>query len=204
MEEKKALLIVDVQNDFCPGGALAVPKGDKIVAVLNKYMMIFSRKKWPIFASRDWHPKQSKHFKKSGGPWPEHCIQNTRGARLHPDLRLPKGTIVLSKGMDPDKDSYSAFQAVDAKGTKFFELLKISGIKELFVGGLATDYCVKSSVLDALKLGFKVKLLIDAIKGVNIKPEDSEQAIEEMVRGGAEKMTLKEEKNGQKEIAQNT
>jgi nicotinamidase/pyrazinamidase len=192
MEEKKALLIVDVQNDFCPGGALAVPEGDKIVPVLNKYMIIFSRKKWPIFASRDWHPKESKHFKKFGGPWPEHCIRNTRGARLHPNLRLPKETILLSKGMDPDKDSYSAFQAVDAKGTDFFELLKNSGIKELFVGGLATDYCVKSSVLDALKFGFKVRLLIDAIRGVNIKPEDSEQAIGEMVRGGAEKMTLEE------------
>jgi len=187
MEEKKALLIVDVQNDFCPGGALAVPEGDKIISILNKYMMIFSRKKWPIFASRDWHPKESKHFKKFGGPWPEHCIQNTRGARLHPSLRLPKETILLSKGMDPDKDSYSAFQAVDSKGTGFFELLKMSGIKELFVGGLATDYCVKSSVLDALKVGFKVKLLIDAIKGVNIKPEDSEEAIEEMVRAGAER-----------------
>ncbi|NIM03524.1 bifunctional nicotinamidase/pyrazinamidase [bacterium] len=192
MEEKKALLIVDVQNDFCPGGALAVPEGDKIVPILNKYMMIFSKKKWPIFASRDWHPKESKHFKKFGGPWPEHCIQNTKGAGLHPDLRLPKETILLSKGMDPDKDSYSAFQAVDAKGTGFFELLKSSGINGLFVGGLATDYCVKSSVLDALKHVFKVKLLMDAIRGVNINPEDSEQAIEEMVRGGAEKMTLQE------------
>ncbi|MDH5174327.1 MAG: bifunctional nicotinamidase/pyrazinamidase [Elusimicrobiota bacterium] len=192
MEEKKALLIVDVQNDFCPGGALAVSQGDKIVPILNKYMMIFSRKKWPIFASRDWHPRKSKHFKKFGGPWPEHCIQNTRGARLHPGLRLPEETIVISKGMDPDKDSYSAFQAVDSKGTEFLELLKMSGIKELYVGGLATDYCVKSSVLDALKFGFKVKLLIDAIKGVNIKPEDSEEAIQEMIRGGAEKMTLKE------------
>jgi len=192
MEEKKALLIVDVQNDFCPGGALAVREGDKIVPILNKYMMIFSRKKWPIFASRDWHPKESKHFKKFGGPWPQHCIQNTRGARLHPGLRLPKETIVISKGMDPDRDSYSAFQAVDSKGNVFFELLKSSGINELFVGGLATDYCVKSSVLDALKFGFKVKLLTDAIKGVNIKSEDSEQAIGEMVRGGAEKMTLEE------------
>ena len=192
MESKKALLIVDVQNDFCPGGALAVPEGDKIVPILNRYMMIFSRKKWPIFASRDWHPRESKHFKQFGGPWPEHCIQNTRGARLHPGLRLPEETIVISKGMDPDKDSYSAFQAVDSKGTEFLELLKMSGIKELYVGGLATDYCVKSSVLDALKFGFKVKLLIDAIKGVNIKPEDSEEAIQEMIRGGAEKMTLKE------------
>lgn len=190
MESKKALLIVDVQNDFCPGGALAVPEGDKIVPILNKYMMIFSRKKWPIFASRDWHPQETKHFKQFGGLWPEHCIQNTKGAGFHPDLRLPQETIILSKGMDPDKDSYSAFQAVDSKGTKFFELLKISGINELFVGGLATDYCVKSSVLDALKFGFKVKLLIDSIKGVNIKSKDSDQAIEEMVSCGAEKMTL--------------
>lgn len=190
MEPKKALLIVDVQNDFCPGGALAVPEGDKIVPILNKYMMIFSRKKWPIFASRDWHPQETKHFKQFGGLWPEHCIQNTKGAGFHPDLRLPQETIILSKGIDPDKDSYSAFQAVDSKGTEFFELLKISGINELFIGGLATDYCVKSSVLDALKLGFKVKLLIDSIKGVNIKSKDSEEAIEEMVSCGAEKMTL--------------
>ncbi len=190
MESKKALLIVDVQNDFCPGGALAVPEGDKIVPILNKYMMIFSRKKWPIFASRDWHPQETKHFKQFGGLWPEHCIQNTKGAGFHPDLRLPQETIILSKGMDPDKDSYSAFQAVDSKGTKFFELLKISGINELFVGGLATDYCVKLSVVDALKFGFKVKLLIDGIKGVNIKSKDSEEAIEEMVSHGAEKMTL--------------
>ena len=190
MEEKKALLIVDVQNDFCPGGALAVPEGDEIVPILNKYMMIFSGKKWPIFASRDWHPKESKHFKQFGGPWPQHCIQNTRGARLHPNLRLPRETILLSKGMDPDKDSYSAFEAVDSKGTEFFELLKMSGIDEIFVGGLATDYCVKTTVLDALKSGLKVKLLIDGIKGVNIKPRDSEEAIEEMISRGAEKMTL--------------
>lgn len=192
MESKKALLIVDMQNDFCPGGALAVPDGDRIVPILNKYMMFFSRRKWPIFASRDWHPKETKHFKQFGGLWPKHCVQDTKGARLHSDLRLPKEIIVLSKGMDPDKDSYSAFQAVDSKGTEFFELLKTSGINELWVGGLATDYCVKSSVLDALKLGFKVKLLIDGIKGVNLKPKDSEQAIEEMVSRGAEKMTLEE------------
>jgi len=186
MEPKKALLIVDVQNDFCPGGTLAVPEGDRIISILNKYIKIFSKEKLPILASRDWHPKRSKHFKKFGGLWPKHCIQNTRGARFHPHLRLPTGTTILSKGMDPDKDSYSAFQAVDTNGTEFFQLLKTSGIDELFVGGLATDYCVKSSVLDALKLGFKVRLLTDAIKGVNIKPQDSENAIKEMVTRGAE------------------
>ncbi len=192
MEAKKALLIVDVQNDFCPGGTLAVPEGDRIIPILNKYIKIFSKKKLPIFASRDWHPKESKHFKKFGGVWPKHCIQNTRGARFHPHLKLAKETIILSKGMDPDKDSYSAFQAVDTNGTEFLELLRTHGIDELFVGGLATDYCVKSSVLDALKLGFRVKLLIDAIKGVNIKPQDSEYAMKEMVSGGAEKMNFEE------------
>jgi len=190
MKQEKALLIVDVQNDFCPGGALAVREGDRIISVLNKYIKIFLRKKLPIFVSRDWHPKESKHFKQFGGPWPKHCIQNTRGARFHPDLELPKGIIILSKGMDPDKDSYSAFQAVDSNGTEFFKLLKTLGVNKMFVGGLATDYCVKSSVLDALKFGFKVKLLMDGIKGVNIKPKDSEEAIEEMVSRGAEKMTL--------------
>jgi len=181
-----------VQNDFCPGGTLAVPEGDRIISILNKYIKIFLREKLPIFASRDWHPKESKHFKKFGGLWPKHCVQNTRGARFHPHLRLPNETIILSKGMDPDKDSYSAFQAVDSNGTQFFELLKTQGIDELFVGGLATDYCVKSSVLDALKSGFKVKLLIDGIKGVNIKPQDSEDAMKEMVNHGAEKMNFEE------------
>lgn len=190
MKHNKALLVVDVQNDFCPGGALAVPEGDKVIPALNKYVKLFSRENLPIFASRDWHPPETKHFKDFGGRWPSHCIQRTKGARFHPDLKLPEETIVLSKGMDPDKDSYSAFQAVDSKGAEFLNLLKNFGINELFVGGLATDYCVKSSVLDALKFGLNVRLLIDAIKGVNIKAKDSEDAIREMVSCGAEKMTF--------------
>ena len=190
MKLKKALLIVDVQNDFCPGGALAVPEGGKIVPVLNKYIKIFLKNKLPIFASRDWHPKKTKHFKDFGGLWPKHCIQNTQGARFHGQLKLPKGTIILSKGMDPKEDSYSVFQAVDQKGNAFLNLLKKLGIIELYVGGLATDYCVKLSVLDALKRGFKVKILMDAIKGVNIKPKDSQEAIEQMLKHGAQKITL--------------
>jgi nicotinamidase/pyrazinamidase len=190
MKLKKALLIVDMQNDFCPGGALAVKEGDKIVPVLNKYIKFFVREKLPIFASRDWHPKETKHFKQYGGLWPKHCIQNTEGAMFHPGLKLPKEAIVLSKGIDPNKDSYSAFQAVDSNGTDFLPLLKALGIKELFIGGLATDYCVKSTVLDGLKAGFKVNLLVDAIKGVNIRPKDSEEAIEEMVARGAKKLTF--------------
>jgi nicotinamidase/pyrazinamidase len=192
---KKALLVVDVQNDFCPGGALGVPQGDKIVSAVNKYVKIFTKKKLPIFASRDWHPIRTKHFKDFGGVWPVHCLQNSRGAAFHPKLKLPKEMIQLYKGMDPEKDSYSVFQAEDLSGTGFLKLLNMLGIKELYIGGLATDYCVKFSVLDALKHKFKVKLLIDAIKGVNLKPDDSEKAIKEMVRKGAKKITLKEISN---------
>jgi len=190
MKKNYALLIVDVQNDFCADGKLAVPEGDAIVPMLNLYISIFSRNKWPVFASRDWHPQKSAHFKNFGGQWPEHCIQDTPGAKFHPLLRLPQDALILSGGMDPDEDGYSAFQAVDSRGNEFTHLLNTFSIKELFVGGLATDYCVKWSVLDALKFGFKVTLLTDAIKGVDLKPKDSEAAIEEMVRLGAKKMTF--------------
>ena len=187
---KKALLIVDLQNDFCPGGKLAVPEGDKIINKLNKYIKFFTQKKLPVFASRDWHPKKSRHFKQFGGNWPGHCIQNTKGARFHPKLKLPKEAIILSKGMDPAQDSYSVFDSFDTNQTPFINLLKIFGIKELYIGGLATDYCVKYSVIDALKSGLKVKLLIDAIKGVDINPGDSERSIKEMISAGAKKTTL--------------
>ena len=111
MKTKKALLIVDVQNDFCPGGALAVPQGDSIVAAINKYIRIFAKRKLPIFASRDWHPVRTRHFRDFGGEWPAHCVQNTKGAQFHPKLRLPKDAVLLYKGMSPEEDSYSVFQA---------------------------------------------------------------------------------------------
>ena len=184
-----ALLIVDVQNDFCPGGALAVAQGDKVVPALNRYIEIFSKGKNPVIASRDWHPAKTRHFKNFGGPWPIHCVQNTPGAAFHPALKLPPRTIIVSKGMDLEKDSYSAFQAIDERGQPFLEILNDLDVKELWIGGLATDYCVKASVLDALK-DFDVKLLMDAIEGVNIHPDDSKRAIEEMVAAGAQKMTF--------------
>jgi len=191
MKHKKALLIVDLQNDFCPGGALAIPEGDKIIPNINKYIRIFTKAQLPIFASRDWHPVRTKHFKDFGGAWPVHCIQNTRGAAFHLKLKLPKEAILLYKGMDPEKDSYSVFQAEDDSGLIFLNLLKIRGIKEIYICGLATDYCVKSSALDALKFGFKVKLLVDGIKGVDLKEGDSQRAIAEMIKKGAKKITLK-------------
>ncbi len=185
----RGLLIVDVQNDFCPNGALAVAGGDKIIPVLNRYIEIFSRGKDPVIASRDWHPAKTKHFRDFGGPWPAHCVQNTPGAAFHPALKLPARTIVVSKGMDPDKDSYSAFQAVDERGRPLRDILKDAGVKELWIGGLATDYCVKASALDALK-HFRVNLLVDAIKGVDLNPGDSQRAVEEMLAAGAREMTL--------------
>jgi len=187
---KKALLIVDVQNDFCPGGALAVPEAERIIPILNKYINLFLKFNLPIFACRDWHPKETKHFKRFGGLWPEHCLANSKGAMFYLKLRLPQNAMVLSKGMDPEKKSYSAFQAIDSNGAQFYNLLNIFEIKEVFVGGLATDYCVKCSVLDALKFGFKVKLLTDAIKGVDVKKGDSEAALAEMASLGAKKVTL--------------
>jgi len=186
-----ALVIVDVQNDFCPGGALAVTDGDLIVPVLNKYIEVFAENNRPILASRDWHSRETKHFKLFGGLWPEHCVQNTQGALFHPGLKLPSQTVVLSKGIDPDKDGYSAFEAADDQGQDLLSILNGLGVKELFVGGLATDYCVKSTVLEALK-NFKVNLLVDAVKGVNLNPDDSKTAVEEMVAGGAIKMTFDE------------
>jgi nicotinamidase/pyrazinamidase len=192
MKFDKALLIIDLQNDFCPGGALAVPEGDSIIDTINSYIEYFHQRKLPIFASRDWHPVRTTHFKEFGGAWPAHCVQNTKGAEFHPQLKLPTDAILLYKGMDPAKDSYSVFQAEDAHGVGFELLLHDAGIAELFVCGLATDYCVKSSVLDALQRKIKVRLLVDAIRGVNIQADDSERALEEMLKQGAKKLTLKE------------
>jgi nicotinamidase/pyrazinamidase len=179
-----------VQNDFTPRGALAVKEGDKIIPPINKYIKIFSKNNLPVFATRDWHPRATNHFKKYGGLWPVHCVQGTKGAEFHPKLKLPKEAILLYKGMDPNINSYSAFHAQDKKGTYFMQLLRKLNIQELYISGLATDYCVKFSALHALKKGFKVKILTDAIKGVNLKPQDSQEALRLITRLGAEPVTL--------------
>jgi nicotinamidase/pyrazinamidase len=192
MSVKSALLVVDVQLDFCPGGALPVPAGDTIIPLLNKYMKLFAGHNLPVFASRDWHAGQTTHFKEFGGTWPRHCVQDTKGAQFHPVLAVPESAIILSKGMSAEGDSYSAFQAVDDHNAAFDALLRQHGIKSLYIGGLATDYCVTWTVLDGLKYGYKVTLLLDAIKGVNVRPTDAEVAIEEMVRLGAQKTTFEQ------------
>ncbi len=184
MNRKDALVIVDAQNDFCPGGALAVADGDQIVQTLNRYIDIFSKAHCPIFATRDWHPAKTSHFKDYGGPWPVHCVQQSYGAEFHPALRLGSAA-VLSKGMAADQDSYSGFQATNSSGTLLADLLRRDGIERIFVGGLATDYCVKHTVLDGLTHGFKVVLLADAVRAVNLAPNDGAVAIDEMIRAGA-------------------
>jgi nicotinamidase/pyrazinamidase len=187
---RDALVVVDVQNDFCPGGTFAVPDGDAVVAPLNDYIARFRSADGAVFASRDWHPAKTTHFKAYGGAWPPHCVQETPGAAFHRDLALPADAVVVSKGMDPEEDAYSCFQAEDASGMPFAAALGERGVQRLYVGGLATDYCVRATVLDALREGFEVLVLADAIRAVDLEPGDGARAVEEMRRAGARFITL--------------
>ena len=187
---EEALLIVDVQNDFCVGGSLAVPASQQIIDCLNEYTRRFADRGAPVVASRDWHPPVTRHFADHGGVWPVHCVQGTPGAEFHPDLRLPPQTVIASKGSDPEEDSYSAFEAKLPDGRLLGEYLRDEGVRRIYVGGLATDYCVRSSVLDALRAGFQATVLLDASRGVDVQPGDSEKAIAEMVGAGADVTTL--------------
>lgn len=169
----KALLIVDVQNDFCPGGALAAPGGDKVVPVINRLMEHFDI----IVASRDWHPKGSIHFNK----WPVHCIENSFGAAFHSDLNTKNIQQVFFKGTGNRDDGYSAFEATN---TNLKEYLKQQNVNELYITGLTTEYCVKESALDAVKNGFHAYVIIDAIQGVHLHEGDEEKALKEMELNG--------------------
>jgi len=180
-----ALLIVDVQNDFCPGGALAVANGDRVVAPLNRAAELFAAAGRPIYASRDWHPARTSHFAPFGGPWPVHCVQGTAGAAFHPALSLPESAVVLNKGDNPERDDYSAVMAHDASGASLLDRLQCEGVHHLYVGGLATDYCVKATVIDLLAVGYAVTLLLDAIAGVDLSPGDSDHALATMLAAGA-------------------
>ena len=180
IDQGDALIIVDVQNDFLPGGALEVPNSDVIIPVLNRYIVLFSKAGLPVVATRDWHPPDHCSFKNQGGLWPPHCVRRTKGAEFSPELELPENTIIVSKATSVESDAYSGFE-----GTNLDEILREKGIERLFIGGLATDYCVLNTVKDALKNGYKVFLLTDAIKAVNIKPDDGAKAEKEMIEGGA-------------------
>ena len=179
-DKKRALIVVDVQNDFCPGGALAVAHGDEVVPPLNKLIEEFLQQGEPVFKGRDWHPEKTRHFAAYGGTWPVHCVQNTKGAEFHPGLLDDIHIRVISKGLG-DEDCYSAFD-----GTNLALELRRLGVEEVWVGGLATDYCVKNTVLDALKDGFRVKALENAMRSVELQPGDGERAIEEMREAGAD------------------
>jgi nicotinamidase/pyrazinamidase len=178
--DRRALIVVDVQNDFCPGGSLAVEHGDEVVAPLNRLIEEFLSRGEPVYKSRDWHPANTKHFTAYGGTWPVHCVQGTRGAEFHPQLSRDPRVRVVSKG-EGDEDNYSAFD-----GTTLTDSLRAEGVSEVWVGGLATDYCVKQTVLDALRAGFRVRALSDAMRAVNLHPGDDALAVEEMRRAGAE------------------
>ena len=183
-----ALLIVDFQNDFCPGGALPVAEGDRIARPINELLASFDL----VIATRDWHPANHGSFRgievdpakwRGADPpaiWPVHCVQGTPGAELYPALDQAKVDVIIDKGQDPNSQGYSAFQ-----DTNLGELLRERGVERLFVTGLATDYCVKNSVLDALGLGLEVTVVEDAVRGVDVHPGDSERALEQMETAGA-------------------
>jgi nicotinamidase/pyrazinamidase len=186
----KALLIVDLQNDFCPGGALGIEGGDEIIPALNEYAEKFARAGLPVYASRDWHPRETNHFKEWGGPWPPHCVRNTRGAEFHPAVRMPPHTRIVSKGTDPIDHGYSAFEALDEQGKPLADSLHEAGVRHLYIGGLATDYCVRASALDGLGEGMDVVVLTDAIRGIDVNPGDIQRAMDAMTGSGARTATL--------------
>ena len=191
---KKALIVVDVQNDFCPGGSLAVAHGDEVVAPLNQLMKEFLDRGEPVYKTRDWHPPKAAHFADYGGTWPVHCVQNTHGAEFHPNLMDDPRITVISKGFDESADGYSGFD-----GTQLSQQLRDEGVEEVWVGGLATDYCVKATVIDARKEGFKVKALADAMRPVNVNADDGSKALEEMSAAGAEIVGSKSKAAGEGE-----
>jgi len=178
-----ALIVVDVQRDFLPGGALGVPEGDEVVAPLNRLIEAFAAAGLAVFYSRDWHPANHCSFRAQGGPWPPHCVAGTEGAGFARELVVLPSSIVVSKATTPERDAYSAFQ-----GTALAAQLRAIGVKHVFVGGLATDYCVRATVLDARKHGFEVEVVEDAIRAVEVEPGDGARALSDMQEQGARLM----------------
>lgn len=173
LAEGDALLIVDVQRDFLPGGSLAVPEGDEVVPVLAAMAGQFAARGLPVIASRDWHTPDHCSFEAQGGPWPPHCVAETAGAELDPGLRLPADTKIVDKGITADKDAYSAFE-----GTELDAWLGDRGVRRVFIGGLATEYCVLNTAADAIQAGYEVVLLEDAIRAID--EADGQRAIESL------------------------
>ncbi len=182
-----ALLIVDAQNDFLPGGSLAVSHGDEVVPALNRYLQIFVEHRLPVYATRDWHPEKHCSFREQGGPWPPHCVADSSGAKFAATLQLPPAAVIISKAISEEQDAYSGFE-----GTDLDSRLHSANISRLYIGGLATDYCVLNTVRDALRHGYQVLLLSDAIRAVDVQPGDGQRSEEEMVKLGAQRITVEE------------
>ena len=180
LNETDALLVIDMQYDFLPGGSLGVPRGDEVLAPINTLMALFAARGLPIYASRDWHPENHCSFAARGGPWPPHCVANTEGAAFSKELVLPANTVIISKADREDADAYSAFN-----GTALAGHLRQHGVTRVFVCGLATDYCVLNSVVDARENGFDVVILPEAMRAVDVAAGDGERAIERMAGLGA-------------------
>lgn len=174
-EGKTALIVVDVQNDFCPGGALGVPDGDAVIPVLNAAMDGYDE----VVTTQDWHPPDHVSFTAQGGTWPPHCIAGSAGAELHPELRRDAITLQIRKADTPAVDAYSGFQ-----GTDLAEKLEARGVTDVTVGGLATDYCVKATALDAQAAGFNVTVLAEGSRPVDVNPGDGDRALEELRNAG--------------------
>ncbi len=179
LQEGDALVIVHIQKDFLPGGALAVPDGEQVVPVMNRYIERFEDAGLPIFATRDWHPPNHCSFHAQGGPWPEHCVAGSPGAEFAPWLKLPGSAAVVSAATNPEREAYSGFD-----GTNLTEQLRARGVTRLFIGGLATDYCVVSTVMGAVAEGFTTIYLRDASRAINAKPGDGEATEKEMKDAG--------------------
>jgi nicotinamidase/pyrazinamidase len=183
---ESALLVVDIQKDFCAGGALAAPGGDDIIPALNRHLADARTREIAVYATRDWHPAKTSHFKEYGGAWPPHCVQGTPGAQFHPDLKLPPEAIIVNKGDDPQRHGYSAFDGHTSDGKTLLHDLRDRRITRVYVMGIATDYCVRESALDALRAGLEVRVLADAIAGIDVRPGDAQRALDEISAAGAQ------------------
>jgi nicotinamidase/pyrazinamidase len=179
LDQGDVLLVVDVQNDFCTGGSLPVPMGEAVVPELNHWIAAAVAGGATVCASRDWHPPGHTSFRERGGPWPPHCVRDTRGAALRSDLHLPASVLIVDKGVQPDRDNYSAFD-----GTGLAERLRATGVTRVWVGGLALDYCVLATALDSVKEGFETHLLLRASRPVDVTLGDGDRAVDRMVAAG--------------------
>ena len=192
---KYALLVVDIQNDFCSGGALAVTGGDEVIDLANRLITLFRQNSWPIYLTRDWHPDNHCSFRAFGGPWPRHCVAGTEGARFHPRLSIPPDAEIISKATTPDKEAYSDFD-----GTGLARRLHDQEVDMVVIIGLATDYCVRAGALDALAAGFRVMVIREAVRAVDVNPGDGERALSEITGQGGEVSGMGEFLEEMKEI----